>query len=126
MRLAKAEEARDQPFGREGIKRADIDDAARLIGDRRRCRGKPLERLAHRARIGLAGGVSCTALTARVKSGDAQMFLEMADGAADRAMGDMQFIGRLGEAQMAGGGLEARQRRQGRQAARHRHPPMCE
>src|SRR5262245_12776298 len=37
LRLAEFEEARDQPFGGEGIERADIDDTARLtIGDGRR------------------------------------------------------------------------------------------
>ena len=50
----------------------------------------------------------------------AEPFLQFADMAADRGMGDEQLLGRIGEALMAGGGLEGPEGIQGRQAPGHR------
>ena len=53
------------------------------------------------------------------EQGDAEIGLELADLLADRGRGHRELVGSLGEALVAGGGLEGAQGTQGRQAAAH-------
>ena len=60
-----------------------------------------------------------TAITGASGALYAQRFLQGADVAADRTMGDMQFVRRAAHAAQAGGGLEGTQGVERRELARH-------
>ena len=118
MGLAKAEQPGNEPLGGEGIKRADIENPHRLlVHDRRSGRRQAAQHIAHRGGVGSARRREVYRPHAALEELDAQMILQMADRPADGAVGHMQLIGGLGEAQKAGRGLESCARWSGVEAA---------
>ena len=82
-------------------------------------RPQPIERVAHRRQQHLALVGQDQRPVHAAEQRRAQVLLERADLMADRRLGDEQLVGRLGEAEVAGRGLERAQRIERRQSGRH-------
>ena len=91
-----------------------VPGAKRLEPHRQAVEGLPDEGLA-----GLTRLAQDQALGAPVEQLQPEAVLQGLDLMADRALGDVQFRRRVGEAEVAGGGLEGAQGVQGRQGASH-------
>ena len=110
-------EPRGQPFGGEGGRRGDHQAVA--AGGRAHVVdgfGHHFEGVGEERQGGLAGvGEQDGAAGAAEKGGAGELF-ELADLLGNGARGDVQFLGRAGEGQVAGGGLEGAQGVQGGEA----------
>jgi hypothetical protein len=118
---------RQQPAGGEGGHRSQVHAAVRAprepggAGGHRvqRVALQPVEPAGHLACVGCAGGRQCHAMARAAEQRDAEKVLQRRDLARHRALRQRQFVRGAGVALVPGGGIEAAQRLQGRDLARH-------
>ena len=120
MGVEEAPQPRHQPFGHQPRRRRDDQHVAvaRAVELRHRA--------AHAFEAGMQAGIDQPAgigqldrAGAAVKQRQAELLLQRADLVAERGGRDVQFVGRLGEAQMAGDRLEGAQRIERRKRLAH-------
>ena len=118
--LAKTLDPGHQPLGGEGGGGRDRDQAAGLqVPDPGDPGGQVVEAVAQVRQGRLAGLGQPDRPLAALEQGHAQIVLQALDLMADGGGGHVQLLRRLGEAEMAGGGLEGAQGVERRQSARH-------
>ncbi len=102
----------DQPAGGEGRDGGDIDAGAfdGLSHQIQAVAFQPIQRLANLRRVSQAVGREPHPVADALEQRDAQKCLQSADLPTHGALGTRQFLGRAGEAAVAGRGLEGQQR----------------
>lgn len=98
--LLELRQPRDQPLGGEGGQGGQVQrPAAVAAGDQlQRGRLQPGEQRAHRFFVAFAGGGEGQALAAALEQGDAHPALQFLHLLADRALGQVQGLGRARDA----------------------------
>ncbi|MNT46248.1 hypothetical protein D3C72_1828780 [compost metagenome] len=100
-------QAWQQPLGAEGRHHRQFDAHGALLAHHRQ--GVALHRVqlrGHPSRVGQAGLGQLDPAPRTAKQFDVEKLLQPGDLPADGALGQGQFLGRLGEALVAGGGFE--------------------
>jgi len=109
-----------QPFRGEILRGADCEHAGTVpLHQPLRGGADVIERLADLDEIVAAGGRDLEALALAVEQPDAELRLQRLHLLADRALGDVKFLGGAREALVTGGGLERPEGIERRQPAWH-------
>ena len=110
MAVAEPGQARQQPLGGQRVGDADDEPARVLVGAQARGGGiHGVERPGQGRQVELAGVGQHQAPVQAPEQLPVERRLQRLDLMADRGLGDEQLLGRLGERQVPGGGLEGAQ-----------------